>query len=110
MLKNVIRDVVFQYNSSINKATSKSLFEIFRDIIIRTNSLFHCNNISSEIIKNTENYVSRIYKNADFSGKFKLNDRVLLAKYFDKNIKTRKDPLVCNFYEIIYKVCVIKKI
>ncbi|KAG0437292.1 Pro-Pol polyprotein [Dictyocoela muelleri] len=105
---SVLRNVLFQYNSSIHKATSKSPFEIFRGIKIRTNSLFHCNKISSDIIKNTENYVSRIYKNTDLSSKFKINDRVLLAKDFDKNINTRKDPLICNFYEIIYNICEIR--
>ncbi|KAG0439816.1 Pro-Pol polyprotein [Dictyocoela muelleri] len=51
---SVLRDVLFQHNSSIHKATSKSIFEIFRGIKIRTNSLFHCNKISFYIIKNTE--------------------------------------------------------
>ncbi|KAG0437991.1 hypothetical protein DMUE_3369 [Dictyocoela muelleri] len=102
-----LRDVVYQYNTSVHRATSKSPFEVFRGLIIGDSSISNVQIYNNETLEHFNNYVSRIYKERKPSEIFNINDRVLLAKDFDNNVKTKKQPLNCNFYETIYYVCEI---
>ncbi|KAG0421021.1 Transposon Tf2-6 polyprotein, partial [Dictyocoela muelleri] len=101
---NVLRDVVHQYNNSIHSATSCTPFSAFRQIRLGINSISSETLSSSELKNKYENYVANLYKNEKISALFNVGDRVLLAKDFDNNIKTKGNPLDSDFYEIVYYV------
>ncbi|KAG0438085.1 Pol polyprotein [Dictyocoela muelleri] len=92
----IYKDVLFQYNNTIHRATKHKPFNLFRGINIierRVEPVFSNNNsIQNEARDNLKVYASK-YSNIDeeiLNKEYKLNDKVLLLKDFDKIKKQGK--------------------
>ncbi|KAG0435288.1 hypothetical protein DMUE_4795 [Dictyocoela muelleri] len=97
----VLRSLVYQYNTSVHRETSKTLFEVFRGILIGENSRYCIKRSGDEVLKNLNNYISKIYKKNESTAMLNFNDRVLLAKNFYNNINSKKMHWIVIFIKNI---------
>ncbi|KAG0442682.1 hypothetical protein DMUE_0093 [Dictyocoela muelleri] len=98
-----ILDIIYQYNHTVLSVNKKTPYELFRDFNF---NCIHSNTIASEteIIENVRKYTTKFYTKNEDDIVFREGDNVLLAKDFDSNVKTSKNPLDCNFFETIFVV------